>query len=147
MLLRLNAAWQDWQSEDSSFRRLALDEIQLRLRRLALVGWQLGNSNQAVVRKITNLGTSTRATAYVEAMANFIAEYYMEPIGVNDVAGHIGLHPNYAMTLFKRIVGLSVSAYITRHRLSHAQAMLLNTDKNILSIVMECGVWLIESVL
>ena len=131
--------WQDWQSEDPSFRRLALDEIQLRLRRLALTGWRLGNSAQAPVRMITGLGTPARTITHVEAMANFIAEHYIEPIGVDDVAGHIGLHPNYAMALFKRVVGLPVSAYITRHRLSHAQAMLLNTDKTILNIVMDCG--------
>jgi AraC-like DNA-binding protein len=36
-------------------------------------------------------------------------------------------------------VGLSISEYITRHRLRYAQAMLLNTDEKIFAIAMDCG--------
>ena len=80
-----------------------------------------------------------RGMAHVEAMADFISAHFHERINIGEVAGHIGLHPNYATTLFKDTVGLSISEYITRHRLSHAQAMLLNTDEKILAIAMDCG--------
>ena len=83
--------------------------------------------------------TVARGMAHVEAMATYIAAHYHEPIGVTQVAGHVGLHPNYAMALFKRVVGLPVAAYITRHRLSHAQAMLLGSDKKVLAVAMDCG--------
>lgn len=128
---------QDYRRQDETFRRQALDEIHLRLRRMALAGWQLGNSEHAPVR--TASGNLARGISHVEAIATFIAARYHEPICVNDVAEHVGLHPNYAMTLFKRVVGLPIAAYLTRHRLSHAQAMLLNTDKKILAIAMDCG--------
>lgn len=128
---------QDSQNEDLSYCRQALDEIELRLRRMALAGWRSATSDDAPVRSTT--GHLARGIIHVEAMANFIAEHYASTISVSDVAEHIGLHPNYAMTLFKRVVGLSISAYLTRHRLSHAQAMLLNTDKKILTIAMDCG--------
>ena len=127
----------DCQQEHSGFQRQALEEIQLRLRRMALEGWELGNGEHRPVRSV---GThTTRGIAHVEAMATFIAKHYQDPIGVSEVAKAVGLHPNYAMNLFKRVVGLPIAAYITRHRLSHAQAMLLNTDHNILDIAVDCG--------
>ena len=136
-LIAFERWWDDCQQQNADFRRQALDEIQMRLRRMALSGWQPGNSTETTVRSSSGIGT--RDIVHVETMANFIAEHYHEFIGVNEVAEHVELHPNYAMTLFKRIIGLPISAYITRHRLSHAQAMLLNTDKKILAVAMDCG--------
>ena len=128
---------EEHQTDDANLRRHILDEIELRLRRMALSGWQLANVKHTPVRSARD--TSTRGIAHIEAMASFIAEHYQERIGVTEIAEHAGLHPNYAMTLFKQIIGLSIAAYVTRHRLSHAQAMLADTDEKILSIALDCG--------
>lgn len=127
----------DYQRRDEGYQRQALDEVQLRLRRMALSGWRLANREHAPIRSAG--GHPARGMARVEAMATFIAEHYAESIGVNEVAAHVDLHPNYATTLFKQVVGLPIAAYVTRHRLSHAQAMLLDTDRKILAIAMDCG--------
>ncbi len=127
----------DCESGNPRFRRQALDEIHLRIRRMALTGWRLANTAHAPAR--SGCTTVTRRLANTEAMSSFIAEHYQESIGVKEVSAHVGLHPNYAMTLFKQVVGISICAYLTRHRLSHAQAMLLDTDSKILAIAMECG--------
>ena len=128
---------QDCRSEAPGFRRQALDEIQLRIRRMALAGWRLANAQHAPTR--SSCGTVSRRLANTEAMASYIAEHYQEPIGVEQVSVHAGLHPNYATTLFKQVLGMSIGAYLTRHRLSHAQAMLLESDNKILTVAMECG--------
>lgn len=137
-LIAVNRWWEDWRQTDPRFRRQALEEIQLRLRRMALTGWQLLGDRQhtPVGKAVVGCG---RGLAHVEAMVEFIAAHYPDPIGVDEVAGHVGLHPNYALTLFKGVIGLSISVYITRHRLSHAQAMLLNTDRKVIAIAMDCG--------
>lgn len=128
--------WQDSQSNDWHVRRLAVDEIQLRIRRLALTGWKLDHLQPPTAQSGIK---SSRNIAHVEIMTHYIAQHYIEPISIETLAHQVGLHPNYAMTVFKQVVGMSISAYITRHRLSHAQTMLIHTDKPILSIVMECG--------
>ncbi len=133
------ARWRaDFDRREPAFRRQILDEIHLRLRRMALTGWQLANAGRASTPR-SGYGALTRPLANAEAMASYIAEHYDDAIGVTEVAGHVGLHPNYAMSLFKQAVGISISAYLTRHRLSHAQAMLLDSNDTVASIALDCG--------
>ena len=129
--------WEDHRKDDPALRRQILDELELRLRRMALSGWQLANTKQAPVRSARD--NVTRGLAHIEAMASFIADHYHERLSVADIASQVGLHPNYAMTLFKQIMGLPIATYIVRHRLSHAQARLADTDEKILSIALDCG--------
>ncbi len=132
------ARWQrDCQSGDGRMVQQALAEIHLRLKRMALSGW--GVAGAADVAWQAPDGPSSRGLTHVEAMATFIAANYEDPIRIEDIANHVGLHPNYAMNLFKRLVGMPVSHYLTRHRLSHAQALLADTDRKILDVAMECG--------
>ena len=56
-----------------------------------------------------------------------------------DVARAAGLHPNYAMTLFKKAFGITIKQAVTRHRLDAAQSLLLATDASIASIAFDCG--------
>lgn len=69
-------------------------------------------------------GTVGKATA----MAGFIAEHYTEPIGVEQIAAVVHLHPRYAMTLFRRVVGITLLRYLTQFRIAEAQRLLLTTD-------------------
>lgn len=75
----------------------------------------------------------------VEQIAAFIAMHYKEPLSAGDVGQHIGLHPNHAMTLFKRAFGTTVLNYLTQHRISHAQRLLATTRDKILSIALDSG--------
>ena len=49
------------------------------------------------------------------------------------------LHPNYAMTLFRQFVGLTINEAIQRHRLNIAQSLLIATDKPVAAIAFETG--------
>jgi len=49
------------------------------------------------------------------------------------------LHPNYAMNLFRRAFGTTMTSFITQHRISHAQRLLLTSDESILSVAMAAG--------
>nr|MDQ2695686.1 helix-turn-helix domain-containing protein [Pseudomonadota bacterium] len=129
--------WTEHHQDDVHMRRQLLDEVELRLRRMALSGWQRANARQAPVHSARD--ATTRGIAHIEAMVSFIAGHFSEPISVGDVARHVGLHPNYAMTLFKQVIGMSIAAYITRHRLSHAQTLLAESDEKILTIALDCG--------
>lgn len=74
-----------------------------------------------------------------ERMALFIASHYTEPIGVEDIARHVGLAPTYAMTLFRKCFGTTLHRQLTRHRPVHAQRMLATTEVPITEIAMSAG--------
>jgi AraC-like DNA-binding protein len=68
-----------------------------------------------------------------------LAERFAEDLSIADVSGAVKLHPNYVSTIFRRECGMSLLQYLTRLRLSHAQLMLLSTDKTVLAVALESG--------
>lgn len=75
----------------------------------------------------------------VSEMARFVAENHARPLPLKDVAGHVGLHPNYAMTLFRRHYGMTLTTYLTRLRVCQAQYLLISTDGDVSRIAFETG--------
>jgi AraC family transcriptional regulator, melibiose operon regulatory protein len=75
----------------------------------------------------------------VEQMAAYIAQHYTEPLQIDEISHAVGLHPGYAMTLFKKSFGMTLIEYVNQHRITHAQRLLATTDKTILSIALESG--------
>lgn len=112
-------------------RKIMLLEIEARLRRLALA-LSTGTSDSLAVAAGD---TGTRA----EEMARFIAGHYTEELSVADVARSAGLHPNYAMPLFRQTFGMSIVEYLTHYRIANAQRLLATTDLNVLNVAMEAG--------
>jgi AraC family transcriptional regulator, melibiose operon regulatory protein len=74
-----------------------------------------------------------------EQMAAFIATNYTEPLTAEMIGKHVGLHPNYAMTLFQQTFGTTLIKYVTQHRLSHAQRLLVTTPNQIVNIALDSG--------
>jgi len=104
-------------------------EVEARLRRLAAKRQQ----------KAAPRSAEHKARKQVEAITAFLFENYKDDISTADIGRAISLHPNYAMTLFRRECGMSIWQYLIRLRLSHAQLMLLTTDKTVLAIALESG--------
>ena len=75
----------------------------------------------------------------VERMARFIAVHYSEPMSVADVAREVDLNPNYALTLFRRGIGMGIVEFVTWHRIMHAQRLLATSDLAILDIAFASG--------
>jgi AraC family transcriptional regulator, melibiose operon regulatory protein len=74
-----------------------------------------------------------------ERMARFIAAHYAEPIAAHDIARAASLHPNYAMQVFRRAYHMTMTDYLTQHRVAHAQRLLVLTDDAISSIALDAG--------
>jgi len=129
----------DLETRSTERHELALLEIEARIRRTALrIANPSSRSKQdRQYRPGHFLGTGDLSKA--EAMACFIAQNYQEKVTAADIATHVGLHGNYAMTLFKRSFGTTINEYLTQHRLSHAQRLLAITNEKILSIAYESG--------
>ena len=75
----------------------------------------------------------------VEQMAWLVARRYTEPLNVTEISKAVGLHPNYAMSLFKKAFGSTIIDYLTHHRVSHAQRLLATTDEKIVEVAFKSG--------
>lgn len=116
-------------------RRIIALEIEARLRRLALCS-QSGNEDFSSAKS----AVSNEATGgQVERIAAFLSRNYREELTAAQIGRAVGLHPNYAMQLFKSGCGLSLWDYLMRLRVSHAQRLLLTTDMTIERIASESG--------
>lgn len=123
--------WNDeFPDADEARRRLIVREVETRLMRLAL-----GQPGAADGRLPGGIGPVRK----VSEMARFVAENHEGSIRLTDVADHVGLHPNYAMTLFRKHYGVTLNTYLTRLRVCQAQYLLLSTDQDVSRIAFETG--------
>ncbi len=75
----------------------------------------------------------------VERMAMFIARNFTDPIKASDVAKEVGLHPDYANSVFKRVFGSTISNYIIVQRVAFAEGKLSISNDSITSLAYQSG--------
>ena len=109
-------------------------EIQARLVRLAeSTKSPLRCSNDD--RRVAQIESRSKA----EQMAHFIAHNYCERLTLPEIAEHVDLHPDYAATLFRKTFGTTILGLVTRHRIAHAQRLLISSDERVVNIAYESG--------
>lgn len=116
---------------DPNRLRLITREVEARVTRVALA-----QPDEPGGRHATSKGGPLRK---VSEMARFIAENHARRLPLEAVARHVGLHPNYAMTLFRHHYGMTLSTYLTRLRVCQAQYLLISTDGEASRIAFEVG--------
>lgn len=121
---------EDLSSAQPERRRILLLEVEARVRRLAL------DAPQEPSNRYTGGDPALR---HAVVMVRHIAEHFREPVTVADVADAASLHPNYAMTHFRKIVGTTIWDYLTGCRLAEARRLLITTDLPIAAIAAESG--------
>lgn len=124
----------DLEEPDPRRRELVRDELMARLRRVDMEGWR-----DLSATAVAEPPPEARRLAKAQRMASYIALHLGEDLYMRDIAAAVHLHPNYAMSLFKDCLGLTVRQYVIRQRLSHAQAMLLSSDRDVTGIAFDCG--------
>jgi AraC family transcriptional regulator, melibiose operon regulatory protein len=129
--------FQQWRADvlknSAEHHRIALLEMEALLRRMALT------IPPTTSQEATNGNVSAQEMSKVEQIACFIADHYTEPLHIENIAHTVHLHPNYAMSLFRKHLGLSIIDYVTQYRLAHAQRLLIMTDANASEIALEAG--------
>jgi AraC-like DNA-binding protein/mannose-6-phosphate isomerase-like protein (cupin superfamily) len=124
-------------SGNEQIEQIVRDELTLRVRRIDREGWRDLRDLTEASPHAANY--DAERASHIEKMSRFVGERATEDISVYDVAAAAGLHPNYATTIFKRSVGLSINQAIIRHRLDMAQSMLIATDRPVAEIAFDCG--------
>ena len=130
---------EDLSQSESQLDEIVKSELTARVRRLDREGWRDLRETAQQAQVHGHQGHDHERALRVEKMAQFIGEHALEDISAEDVAKAAGLHPNYAMALFKKAMGLTIKQAITRHRLDMAQSMLIATDLPVATIAFDCG--------
>jgi AraC-like DNA-binding protein len=120
----------DLGGDEPERRQIAMLEVEARVRRLALA---------TVGEPVRRYSGSDPTLRQVIAMVRHIAEHYREPLTVADIAAAAGLHPNYAMPQFRRVMHTTVVDYLTRRRLAEARRLLITTDLPAAAVAAESG--------
>ncbi len=132
----LFAQWeQDLKKNHRVLREIVTREMETRLRRLglALEADQTGPSLRPPAK--VQMGGLNK----VEQIVCYIARSYLEPITVDDIGKAVGMHPNSAMRLFKKVFGTTLIDHITHHRVFHAKRLLATTDQKIVDVAYSSG--------
>jgi AraC-like DNA-binding protein/mannose-6-phosphate isomerase-like protein (cupin superfamily) len=133
--------FQRWREEllagDENLTEIVRNELTARVLRIERDGWRdLREEGSAIASFSAN---DSERVEHIERMLRFIAEHALETISAEDVGRAVGLHPNYAMSIFKRAVGHTINQAIVRHRLDTAQSLLISTDLSITDVAFESG--------
>lgn len=114
--------WERDLATDSPYvHATAVLEIRALLRRLAL------RTGPATPRPGANAEDGL-ATSHVARMARFIADHFTQPVRVADIAAAAHLNRQYAMAVFRRVIGVTMTAYLNRCRVAEAQRLLIATE-------------------
>jgi AraC-like DNA-binding protein len=123
-------------SGDPAKSQHAVHELLLRIERILLEPYSMIGQAGRLTETDTPYAQSSRNVA---RMCDFIAANFMEDIDTIDIARAADLHPKYAMNLFKKSTGMTLSKYVNLLRLSRAQAMLMSEEANVLQVAMDSG--------
>ena len=130
--------WTDYmRSGNPAQHEHAIHELLLRLERVGFEPFYLAEPADLVSSDTEP--TDLPAYANIAGICAFIAENFRYDIDSADIAHSADIHPKYAMSVFKRSTGMTLSEYVNLLRLSYAQAMLMKDEANILRIAMESG--------
>jgi len=124
------------QQTSERFQRLHSLEVQSRLFRLSVEGWET-LLEATVQRKTQTVGG--KGIVQFEKMLRFIANRYGNPIKIRDVAAQAGLSERYAISLFSKLLGRTIKQHINDTRMFHARMLLKETDLKILTIALDTG--------
>lgn len=129
-----------WESELSGGRRVPGTALLLELHaRLARFADSLPEQNEASEGDRAGTLLAGGALSKVEQMAAYIARHYQDSAPIEEIAADVGLHPNYAMNLFKKTFNLTINEFLTQHRISHAQRLLASTDHKVIDVALASG--------
>lgn len=135
---QLTQIWEaDIASREPLLASQVINEIRNRIRRMAIEHYSTFNlahrSGQGVDKPVFG------GLNHIQTMLRYIADHYDQKITIENVAMSTGLHKNYAMKLFNRVMKVSIKQYINQLRLQHAQALLIDTENPVLNIALEAG--------
>ncbi len=119
----------DCASSSTHQRQAAILEAHARLHRLA----------HSLGAKPAKPSLNEAGGDHIQQLTACASAHFLEDTNVTTIARAAGLHPNYAMGLFKAGCGMSLWDYVIRLRIGHAQRLLLTTNHKITMVALHSG--------
>ncbi|GGD87351.1 helix-turn-helix transcriptional regulator [Paenibacillus nasutitermitis] len=76
---------------------------------------------------------------HIERMKHYIEEQYRSRVTKTELGACIGVSPNYAASLFRKVTGLTISEYVHLKRMKTAQYMLRHSQLSVQDISEHLG--------
>lgn len=71
---------------------------------------------------------------HIERAKQYISRHYADELSLSSLAEHLGLHPNYVSTLFRKSCGIPYSHYLRRVRIEEACRRMRETNEKLYQI-------------
>ena len=127
---QLFSQWhQDLQQRPDRAASQVMEEIAVRLRRMAMDGFSAGKAEVPPPVDLSRL----------ERMTLFVLQHYSDDIRVDDVADSAGLSIPVARRLFKRYMGMGIHQFVRQMRLAQAHRLLAKGADSVLAVSLEVG--------
>ena len=76
---------------------------------------------------------------YIKTIISYIKKNYGEKIYIKDMAKQINMNEQYFCRFFKTMIGRSPIEYLNEYRIKKIEELLINTDRKVMDICLECG--------
>ena len=134
---QLQRWYQDYRSGQAERLDLMKMELNALFRRLSLETPNYLRAPWLAKKAAHNLSSSH--IRHVVAMVQHILDNIAEPLRNEDVTATTGLHPNYALGIFSKVMNIPLKQFILRMRLLRARGLLLESDLAISKVAEESG--------
>jgi len=110
---------------------VVLAEVRARLLRLALEKDNRSNTELSL--------TAHHASSSFHRALEEITKHFREPLHIAQIAKKAGVSPRHLARIFSENTGQTINHYLTQLRLSHAQRLLVTTDRTVTDIMYDAG--------
>lgn len=76
----------------------------------------------------------------VQKAITYVAANLTADLSLKSLAEQMNINASYLSSLFRRETGMSLTEYVNRSRIIHAQRLLLTTNQPTKSIALQCGI-------
>lgn len=86
------------------------------------------------------LNESHESNSLIDKVKQFIKENIgVQKLSRENIASYVHFNPDYLTRVFKKETGLSLSRYIQQEQIDTAKKLLVNTNKSVSEIALDCG--------
>ena len=129
--------YRDYRSGDADRADLLKSEIGLMLRRASITGWD--TLHEPWIESGERRQQGATSLRHIVAMVRHIIEHLGDPLDAAEIAKVVGLHPNYALNLFTRVMHVPIHRFVMRMRLIKARELLFTTSLPVETIAYDSG--------
>lgn len=92
-----------------------------------------------IVKKFRYVSCSPRIPVLVQRTLQIVDERFQETIGINEIADLLYVTPNYLSSVFKRVMNIPFTRYLTHKRMEAAKKLLLTDGATVKDVAYKVG--------